>query len=107
MAISRAASTGVRNGVTKTLGPNFSRVVRAAMAAIAVIGSGRGAGDDSRSENQTESISVFSQRSTKRQKKSRPPGPGGHGPGITPTRYLIDIAGTVARVDTLSRPPVE
>ena len=53
MAISRAAMTGVRNGVTNTLGPNLRRVVRAATAAIAVIGSGTGSGDDSRSENQT------------------------------------------------------
>ena len=65
--------TGVRNGVMNTLGPNLSRVVRAATAAMAVIGSGTGSGDEkSRSENQTESISLFSQSSTKRQKKSRP-----------------------------------
>src|SRR3970040_1175853 len=97
MAISRAASTGVRKGVTKTLGPNFRRVVRGATAAIAVIGSGRGSGDDRRSENQSESISLFSHSSTKRQKKSRPAGPVGHGPGITPTRDFIDMARPLSR----------
>src|SRR5262245_20300695 len=91
MAISRAAMTGVRNGVMKTLGPNLSRVVRAATAAIAVIGSGTGMGDDSRSENHTESISLFSQTSTNCQKKSRPAGPAGPGPCITPMRYLMRI----------------
>src|ERR1043166_5722410 len=105
MAISRAARTGVRNGVMKTLGPNLSRLVRAATAAIAVMGSGTGMGDDSRSENQTESISLFSQRSTKRQKKSRPSA--GHGPGMTPIRYLICMERTLTRVDRLSHPPVE
>src|ERR671919_936570 len=93
MAISRAASTGVRNEVTKTLGPNFRRVVRAAMAAIAVMGSGIGSGEARRSENHNESISLFSHSSTKRQKKSRPAEPDGHGPGMTPTRYLIGMAG--------------
>src|SRR6185369_17865039 len=97
MAISRAARAGVRNGVTNTLGPNFSRVVRAAMAAIAVMGSGIGSGEDSRSENHSESISLFSQSSTNRQKKSRPAEPDGHGPGITPTRYLICMARTLPR----------
>src|SRR6185436_13211029 len=91
MAISRAASTGVRNGVMNTLGPNLSRVVRAATAAMAVMGSGTGRGEDRRSENHTESISLFSQRSTKRQKKSRPSD--GHGPGMTPMRYLICMGG--------------
>ena len=89
--------TGVRNGVMNTLGPNLSRVVRAATAAIAVMGSGTGSGEDSRSENQTESISLFSQSSTNRQKKSRPPGPAGHGPGITPMRYLMRMAATLPR----------
>src|SRR6185436_6380178 len=97
MAISRAARAGVRNGVTNTLGPNFSRVVRAAMAAIAVMGSGIGSGEDSRSENHSESISLFSQSSTNRQKKSRPAGPDGQGPGMTPTRYLICMARTLPR----------
>src|SRR4030095_12345722 len=93
MAISRAISTGFRNGVTKTLGPNFSRVVRAATAAIAVMGSGSGSGEDRRSENQSEAISLFSHRPTKRKKKARPASPAGHGPGMTPTRYLIRMAG--------------
>src|SRR6476619_5298231 len=98
MAISRAIRTGLRKGVTKTLGPNFSRVVRAAIAAIAVIGSGIGSGEERRSENQSESISLFSQSSTKRQKNSRPAEPSGHGPGITPTRYLIfGMARTLSR----------
>src|SRR5215468_5080620 len=88
--------TGVRNGVTNTLGPNLSRLVRAATAAIAVIGSGTGRGEDSRSENHTESISLFSHRSTNCQKKSRPAGPEGHGPGITPMRYLMRITATLA-----------
>src|ERR1043166_796512 len=105
MAISRAASTGVRTGVMKTLGPNFSLAVRAAMAAMAVIGSGTGIGEDRRSENHTESISLFSQRSTKRQKKSRPSA--GHGPGMTPMRDLIRMERTLTRVDRLSGPPVE
>src|SRR5882724_10642585 len=97
MAISRAISTGERKGVTNTLGPNFSRVVRAAMAAMAVMGSGIGSGEDGRSENHSESISLFSQSSTKRQKKSRPAGPAGHGPGMTPTRYLVRMARTLPR----------
>jgi hypothetical protein len=97
MAISRAASTGVRKGVMNTLGPNLSRVVRAATAAMAVIGSGTGSGEDRRSENQTESISLFSHRSTKRQKKSRPAAPAGQGPGMTPTRYLICMADSSTR----------
>jgi hypothetical protein len=90
MASSRAATTGDRNGVMSTLGPNLSRVVRAAMAAIAVMGSGTGTGEESRSENHTESIALFSHVSTNRQKKSALPStPAGHGPGITPIRYLI------------------
>src|ERR671925_2166892 len=97
MAISRAISTGFLNGVTNTLGPNFRRLVRAAMAAIAVMGSGIGSGDESRSENHSESISLFSHSSTKRQKKSRPAGPDGHGPGMTPTRYLMRMAATLPR----------
>jgi hypothetical protein len=60
--------TGDRKGVMSTLGPNLSRVVRAATAAIEVIGSGTGIGEDRRSENQTESIALFSHTSTKRQK---------------------------------------
>ena len=56
MAISRAARTGVRNGVMNTLGPNFRRVVRAAIAAMAVMGSGIGNGEDRRSENHRESM---------------------------------------------------
>ena len=95
--------TGVRNGVMNTLGPNLSRVVRAATAAIAVMGSGTGSGEDSRSENQTESISLFSQSSTNRQKKSRPAGPGGHGPGITPMRYLIAHAATLCATISADR----
>src|SRR5262252_726552 len=89
--------TGVRNGVMNTLGPNLSRLVRAATAAIAVIGSGIGSGEDSRSENHSESISLFSQSSTNCQKNSRPAGPLGHGPGITPMRYLMRINATLAR----------
>ena len=74
----------------RTLGPNFKRLVRAATAAMAVMGSGTKAGEDRRSENQTESIELFSHSSTKRQKKSAPPaGPLGQSPGITPMRYLI------------------
>ncbi|OLC38685.1 MAG: hypothetical protein AUH81_03615 [Candidatus Rokubacteria bacterium 13_1_40CM_4_69_5] len=94
VASSRASSTGGRNGVTSTLGPNLRRRVRAATAAIAVRGSSTGWGADRRSLNQTESMSVRSQRSTKRQKKSRPSGPAGQGPGITPMRYLIFMAGS-------------
>src|SRR5215470_1359134 len=93
--------TGLRNGVMNTLGPNLRRLVRAATAAIAVIGSGTGSGDDKRSENHSESISLFSHSSTNRQKKSRPAGPGGHGPGITPMRYLMRMVAILARA---SRP---
>ena len=83
----------MRNGVISTLGPNLRRVVRAATAAIAVIASGTNAGDDRRSENQMESIALFSHSSTKRQKKSGPPSrPLGQRPGITPTRYLISTS---------------
>jgi hypothetical protein len=94
MAIWRAASTGDLKGAISTLGPNLSRRVRAATAAIAVIGSRTGSGDESRSENQIESISVRSQRSMSRQKKSSPSagGPAGHGPGMMPIRYLICMA---------------
>ena len=71
--------------------------MRAAIAAIAVMGSGTGSGDDSRSENQTESIALFSHVSTKRQKKSGPPSaPPGQGPGMTPIRYLMSMAPTLA-----------
>src|SRR5204862_5841740 len=45
-------------------------------------------GEESRSENQSESISVLSQRSMSRQKSSRPAGPAAQGPGMTPIRYL-------------------
>ena len=30
-----------------------------------------------------------------------------HGPGITPTRYLMRMGRTLSRVDSVSRPPVE
>src|SRR5215510_8792326 len=94
MASWRAASTGERNGAISTLGPNLSRRVRAATAAIVVIGSSTGIGEERRSENQIESISVRSQRSMSRQKKSRPSAgvPAGHGPGMMPIRYLICTA---------------
>jgi hypothetical protein len=85
MAISRASTTGVRNGRVSTLGPNLSRFVRAARAAIVVIGSGTGIGEESRSENQSESISDCSQRSIRRQRKSWPPS-SGQGPGMMPMR---------------------
>src|SRR5439155_3594035 len=88
--------TGERKGATSTLGPNLSRRVRAATAAIAIIGSRTGSGEESRSENQSESISVLSQVSIIRQKSSGPSGPAGQGPGMTPIRYLICIAGTLA-----------
>src|SRR5437867_12312587 len=55
VAISLAATTGVRYGRTITLGPNLRAVVRAATAARVVITSGTGAGDDRRSDNQIES----------------------------------------------------
>ena len=67
--------------------------MRAATAAIAVIGSRTVSGEESRSENQTESISVCSQRSISFQKNSRPSGPAGHGPGMIPMRYLICMPG--------------
>src|SRR5262245_16059455 len=105
MAISRAIRTGLRNGVMNTLGPNLSRLVRPATAAIAVIGSGTVSGEESRSENQSESISLFSQSSTKRQKKSRPAGPAGQGPGMTPTRYLMRMAATLPRHRLLGGAP--
>src|SRR5687767_8719895 len=74
------------------------------MAAIAVIGSGTGTGDDSRSENHSESIALFSHVSTKRQKKSAfPSGPSGHGPGITPTRYLMSTMATLSPVVSTTR----
>ncbi len=73
----------------RTLGPNLSRCVRAATAAIVVIGSSTGSGEVSRSENHTESMSVRSQRSMKRQNRSTPSPFVVHGPGMTPIRYLI------------------
>jgi hypothetical protein len=91
----------------KTLGPNFRRRVRAATAAIVVMGSGTGSGDDSRSENQRESISVRSHRSTIFHRRSGPSSLAGHTPGITPTRYLICMRRTLSRVDLLSGSPVE
>ena len=97
MAISRAAITGVRNGVTKTLGPNLSRDVRAATAARVVIGSGTGRGADSRSDSHRESISVCSQTATSFQRNSAPSAPGGQGPGITPIRYLTRMRDSSTR----------
>jgi len=75
----RARATGTGDQHAR---PDLRRRVRAATAAIAVIGSSTGIGDESRSENQIESISVRSQRSMSRQKKSAPSpgGPTGHGP---------------------------
>jgi hypothetical protein len=64
----------------------LSRRVRAATAAIVVIGSGTGIGEDSRSENQIESISDRSQRSINVQRKSRVSACAGQGPGMTPIR---------------------
>ncbi len=93
MAISRARTTGERKGAISTLGPNLSRRVRAATAAMVVMGSGTGIGEESRSENHTESMPLRSHRSMKRQRKSRPEGPPGHGPGITPMRYLMSMGG--------------
>jgi hypothetical protein len=60
VAISLAATTGVRYGRTTTLGPNLSRVVRAAMAASVVITSGTGTGEERRSDSQIESTSLRS-----------------------------------------------
>jgi hypothetical protein len=72
----------------------LSRSVRAATAAIVVIGSRTGVGEESRSENQTESIAVRSHTSMSFQKKSSPSAgePAGHGPGMMPIRYLICMA---------------
>ena len=56
------------------------------MAAIDVIGSITGIGEESRSENQSESISVRSQRSIKSQRKPGISACSGHGPGMTPMR---------------------
>ena len=67
--------------------------MRAATAAMAMIGSRTGIGEERRSENQIESISVRSQVSITRQKRSRPSGPAGHWPGMTPILYLICMAG--------------
>jgi len=64
----------------KTLGPNFSRRVRAATAASVVIGSGTGSGEDRRSENQTESISVVSHSSTSCQRNPAPSDPAAMAP---------------------------
>src|SRR5712691_11740679 len=86
--------------MTSTLGPNFSRLVRAATAAIVVIGSGTTSGDDRRSENQTESTPVRSHWSMKRQSSSGPSVEVGHGPGITPMRYLIRMGAIVPRPPT-------
>src|SRR5262245_11776399 len=97
MAISRAMTAGGRKGVMNTLGPNLRRRVRAATAAMVVMGSGTGMGEERRSENQTESMAVRSHRSMKRQRNSRPSGPAGQTPGITPMRYLMSMAATVAR----------
>src|SRR5262245_42388641 len=97
MAISRAMTAGGRKGVMSTLGPNLRRRVRAATAAMVVMGSGTGRGEESRSENHTESMPVRSQRSMNRHRKSRPSAPAGHTPGITPIRYLMSMAANVAR----------
>ncbi|OGL17726.1 MAG: hypothetical protein A3F92_06390 [Candidatus Rokubacteria bacterium RIFCSPLOWO2_12_FULL_71_22] len=67
--------------------------MRAATAAIVVIGSSTVSGEDRRSENQRESMPPVSQRSMSRQSSSRPSGPAGHGPGITPIRYLMFMRG--------------
>src|SRR5882762_120860 len=55
---------------------------------MVVTGSSTGSGEERRSENQIESISVRSHRSTSFQTRSAPSGPAGHGPGITPIRNL-------------------
>jgi len=62
VAIWRASTTGLRAGSTSTLIPNLSRRVRAAMAAMATIGSRKGAGPASRSLSQSESTPSVSQR---------------------------------------------
>ncbi len=92
--------------MTSTLGPNLSRLVRAATAAIVVIGSGMTIGDERRSENHTESIPVPSHRSMNRQRNAAPSSVTGHGPGITPMRYLIRTERSYhAPASEASRPP--
>jgi hypothetical protein len=61
---------------------------------MATTGSSTRVWADSRSLNQSESMSVRSQRSTMRQKSSAATGADGHGPGITPMRYLIRMPGS-------------
>ena len=56
------------------------------MAAMVVIGSGIGVGEERRSENQSESISVRSQRSIRSQRAPGISACSGHGPGMTPMR---------------------
>src|SRR5712692_1206162 len=81
-----------------TLGPNFRRLVRAATAASEVMTSGTGAGDESRSESQSESMPLRSRKSQSVQRKAPPSRPGGHGPGMMPIRYLIvSLAGGMLR----------
>src|SRR5262244_3762338 len=80
-----------------TLGPNLSLLVRAAMAASVVITSGTGAGDDRRSESQIESSSLPSRKSQSDHRNAAPSRPAGHGPGITPIRYLMSMAGDRTR----------
>src|SRR6266567_6638758 len=93
VAISLAATTGVRYGRTITLGPNLSLLVRAATAARVVMTSGTGAGEERRSESQRESMPLCSRKSQSVQRNSPPSRPGGQGPGMMPMRYLISMGG--------------
>src|SRR5260370_26938358 len=88
VALSLAATRGVRYGSTTRLGPNLSRVVGAAIAASVVMTSGTGAGEERRSESQIESTSLRSSMSQRVHRKAAPSRPGGHGPGMMPMRYL-------------------
>src|SRR5437867_3550146 len=77
VAISLAATTGVRYGRTITLGPNLSLLVRAATAARVVMTSGTGAGEERRSESQRESMPLRSRNSHSVQRNAPPSRPGG------------------------------
>ena len=69
--------------------------MRAATAASVVMTSGVGTGEERRSENQSESMSVRSQRSVSVQRKFALSRPAGHCPGMMPMRYLIVMRGIV------------
>src|SRR6266496_3128972 len=67
------------------------------MAASEVMTSGTGASDESRSDSQIESMSLFSQKSARVKRNWPPSRPAGHGPGMIPIRYLIAMRSHATR----------